>query len=183
MSVPFVTLLFQTNCLFTLHIHLHSPFPCGLRSTLLQSKTEHDVNNLPEMRLSHLRDPHVGLSGRDQVSLVRILPLEKRHSHSNFFLLTFTRKCSSPGSMVRPRIFSAVSPLLKPDTSDISLVLFSISEICPSVRRKHIDILHIKYCILNLISHFPINNQLLLVTALSIGSVTILVRLSSTLLR
>ena len=162
MSVPIVTLLFQTNCLFTLHIHLHSPFPCGLRSTLLQSKKEHDVNNLPEMRLSHLRDPHVGLSGRDQVSLVRILPLEKRHSHSNFFLLTFTRKCSSPGSMVRPRIFSAVSPLLKPDTSDISLVLFSISEICPSVRRKHIDILHIKYCKLNLISNFQFNNQLFL---------------------
>ena len=130
MSVPFVrqllTFFFQTNCLFTLHIHLHSPFPCGLRSTLLQSKTEHDVNKLPEMRLSHLRDLHVGLSGRDQVSLVRLLPLEKRHSHSNFFLLTFTRKCSSPGSVVMPRIFSAVSPLLKPDTSDIFSLIFNI---------------------------------------------------------
>ena len=115
MSVPIVTLLFQTNCLFTLHIHLHSPFPCGLRSTLLQSKTEHDVNKLPEMRLSHLRDLHVGLSGRDQVSLVRLLPLEKRHADSNVFLLTFTSRYNSPGSLVTPRIFSAVSPLLKPN--------------------------------------------------------------------
>ena len=106
------------------------------------------------MRLSHLRDPHVGLSGRDQVSLVRILPLEKRHSHSNFFLLTFTRKCSSPGSMVRPRIFSAVSPLLKPDTSDISLVLFSISEICPSVRRKHIEHRYSSFQKLHIKSYF-----------------------------